>query len=279
MTVSSRFFDQELLKRILTSIILVPITLAFVVAGGTAFTILIVLASSLIIIEWTKLTSPRVSIIGLPMMVSVVASALIAYEFWQVQTAFVVILFGATCLLVFNKFLCINAKFAVVGILYVTVSGVALIILRNSSELGMAAILWLFCLVWVGDTAAFFFGKLIGGALLSPRISPNKTWAGAIASMLAASSVGLITAAYIGGTSLLALTLISSVIGMAAIFGDLAESWIKRVSGVKNASNLIPGHGGMMDRVDGLIFAVILAVIIGGSRTGMNEVAEGILVW
>lgn len=126
-------------------------------------------------------------------------------------------------------------------------------------HLGMTAALWVFAMVWATDIGAYFAGRAFGGARLAPMISPSKTWSGLIGGMIAALIVGS-TIADRGGIIGVPLW-IGLFMGLVAQLGDLGQSWMKRRAGVKDSGKLIPGHGGLFDRVDGLLPA---ALILGG---------------
>jgi phosphatidate cytidylyltransferase len=145
------------------------------------------------------------------------------------------------------------------GVIYVALPGLALIWLRQDPRYGLPAVLWLLLLVWAVDTAAYAAGKLIGGPKLIPHISPSKTWAGLAGGALGAALVGYLAASWAQQPSPWPLTLFSLFLAFVEQAGDAFESGIKRHFGVKDSSGLIPGHGGILDRVDGLV-AVALAV-------------------
>jgi phosphatidate cytidylyltransferase len=151
--------------------------------------------------------------------------------------------------------------------------------LRNDAQFGLVAIFWLFAVVWAEDTGAYFAGRLIGGPKLAVAISPNKTWAGAVGGTVAGMAAGsaVIVAAGIAWRPL--HLAVAFVVVVAAQVGDLLESAVKRRFGVKDASALIPGHGGMMDRVDGFLFAAAVALLIGLVRGGAQTPAGGLLAW
>ena len=139
------------------------------------------------------------------------------------------------------------------GVVYAAVPCLALMWLRQDPQFGLAVTLWILTLVWATDTGAFFAGRLIGGPKLAPVISPKKTWSGLLGGMTAAALVGVAAAALREDWTPGALAAASIVLAVIAQGGDLLESSIKRHFGVKDTSNLIPGHGGLMDRVDGLL--------------------------
>jgi phosphatidate cytidylyltransferase len=134
--------------------------------------------------------------------------------------------------------------------------------LRSDQDLGAVAVLYLFAVAWTTDTASYAAGRLIGGPKLAPRISPRKTWSGFIVGALAPSLIGYAFAAALGGTSAWRLALVSVALALACQLGDLVESAVKRRFGAKDMSHLIPGHGGLFDRIDGLLLAAILAALI-----------------
>jgi phosphatidate cytidylyltransferase len=148
------------------------------------------------------------------------------------------------------------------GALYVGLPCVALIWLRGDSEAGRQTLIWLFAVVWAADSGAYALGRMIGGPLLAPMISPKKTWSGLIGGVACAGAAGAALAALFGKTGLVPLTLAGAAIGAVAEGGDLIESWIKRHFQVKDASNIIPGHGGLMDRVDGLLVAAVAMALL-----------------
>ena len=159
------------------------------------------------------------------------------------------------------------------GLVYIGLPCWALLYLRALPTGGRETILWLLALVWAADTAAFAVGRLVGGPKLSPVISPKKTWSGLIGGIAAAGLIGVVSAILLEKNNILYFFVISAAIGGVSQAGDLAESWVKRHFGVKDTSALIPGHGGLFDRVDGLLPAAV--VVAGLSLAGKG----GILSW
>jgi phosphatidate cytidylyltransferase len=170
-----------------------------------------------------------------------------------------------------------QGAWAVAGLAYAALPAFALVWLRSDALLGAAAVIYLFAVAWTTDTASYAAGSLIGGPKLAPKISPQKTWSGFIVGLLAPALVGIAFAFALKNTSGLRLALLSVGLAAACQIGDLAESWVKRRFGVKDMSQLIPGHGGLLDRVDGLLFAAILAALI-ALRDPANP-GRGLLIW
>jgi phosphatidate cytidylyltransferase len=150
---------------------------------------------------------------------------------------------------------------AALGALYAGLPVVALVWLYRGDSAGPTAVLFLLLAVWAADTGAYFAGRLIGGPKLVPRISPNKTWSGLAGGMAAGGVIGTAFALARPELSLGYMLLAGALLGAVAQGGDLLESALKREYGVKDASTLIPGHGGFMDRIDGLIAAVVVSAI------------------
>jgi phosphatidate cytidylyltransferase len=165
------------------------------------------------------------------------------------------------------------------GVIYVGIFFISMLSLRSDPRLGLVALLWLFALIWTADIAAYFAGRFLGGPKLWPAVSPNKTWSGAIGGTIGGLVAGAaaIVAAGLALRPIHALVMLAVVV--AAQLGDLMESAIKRHFGVKDSSQLIPGHGGLMDRCDSLIAAAAVALSIGLARAGVIAPAEGLLLW
>jgi phosphatidate cytidylyltransferase len=133
-------------------------------------------------------------------------------------------------------------------------------------------------IVWTTDSAAYGFGRMIGGPKLAPRISPGKTWAGLAGGVAAASVASVVFAYFLGGTSYAILGLIGAVLSLVSQVGDLAESAIKRLFGFKDTSSLIPGHGGVLDRMDGLVAAAFTASLLAWA-VNPAQPGAGLLIW
>lgn len=153
-----------------------------------------------------------------------------------------------------------GSRWIALGIAYIGVPTLLLIWLRD--EAGRLTVYWLFLLVWATDTGAYAFGRLIGGPKLAPRVSPKKTWAGLAGGMLCAAAIGGGFAALVGVGGWAPLAALSAALAVVAQIGDLFESGIKRRFGVKDAGGIMPGHGGLLDRVDGLLAAAVAAALI-----------------
>jgi len=159
------------------------------------------------------------------------------------------------------------------GVAYIGLPAMAFVILRGENEAGMLAMMWLFAVVWAADICAYFAGRVIGGAKFAPRISPKKTWAGLWGAIAGAAAAGAAVAYGAGLADVILLGLLGGVLAIVEQMGDLFESALKRHYGVKDSGRLIPGHGGVLDRVDGLVAAslVLAAVVIISSYIGAGN--------
>jgi phosphatidate cytidylyltransferase len=164
------------------------------------------------------------------------------------------------------------------GVYYAGFPAIALIAIRSDPQYGFIAIMYLFIVVWCTDTGAYFAGRLIGGPKLAPGISPNKTWAGLLGGAATASLAGAVFALWFEETSVGALALVSLGLAIVSQVGDLGESAVKRIFGVKHSSDMIPGHGGVLDRLDGLVFAAIGAGLIAVAADPRHP-GRALLIW
>ncbi|MGI8526862.1 MAG: phosphatidate cytidylyltransferase [Pseudolabrys sp.] len=165
------------------------------------------------------------------------------------------------------------------GVFYAGVLLLAPSSLRHDAQYGFSAMLFIFAAVWATDIAAYFAGRAFGGPKLAPSISPKKTWSGAFGGTGSAVIVAIVAARYLPESKVLALIGVALVLSVASQVGDLFESALKRHFGAKDAGHLIPGHGGVMDRLDGFWAAALVAALIGIARGGFDATARGLLLW
>jgi phosphatidate cytidylyltransferase len=169
-------------------------------------------------------------------------------------------------------------NWAAMGFCYAGAAQVASVLVRLDSAKGFLALMFVFLIVWVTDIGGYFAGRGIGGPKLWPRVSPKKTWAGAIGGFIASLVVAFGFAAFdLGKTG--QLLLLGAALSVVSQCGDLFESAVKRRFGVKDSSHIIPGHGGLMDRLDGFVAAAVVAAIFGLLRGGADGVGRGLMVW
>jgi phosphatidate cytidylyltransferase len=165
------------------------------------------------------------------------------------------------------------------GVPYVSLPPIALVVLRDDPGYGVAAIVLVMLMVWAADTLAYFAGRIIGGPKLAPRISPKKTWAGMGGAMVGSAVAALGVGMALGVPGLWLLLIVAALLAVVEQGGDLFKSSMKRRYGVKDSGRLIPGHGGVIDRVDGLVAVATVAALIGALRAGIEHAGAGILIW
>lgn len=247
---------SNLTLRVLVGVVLISVALLAVVFGGIPFWLLCVVLGLLMMAEWadlhatppaTKRLAQYALSVPLAAMMPVlgVGPGFFALGLLGAAAFFVVIVTRMTGL----------AR----GIVYVGLPIMALLVLRRQEE-GIVFTIWALALVWACDIGAYAAGRFIGGPKLAPAISPNKTWAGLAGGVLMASLFGAFMH-YRYGLAL-RLTLATPVLAVLAQAGDLYESWLKRTAGVKDSGTLLPGHGGVLDRLDGLVPVAPVAALL-----------------
>lgn len=250
-----------LATRVVSSVLMLPPMVAAIWFGGLPFGALIVAMAAVLAWEWHGLLAPELKA---PSLVAIAGTALlVAAAAWNGYFVFgFFVLAGGIAALISGKRNGVSLALLGFGPIYIGLPAVALVMLR--ANFGFEATLWVFVLVWATDIGAYAFGRTIGGPKLMPRVSPNKTWAGLCGGMICAAMVG------VGGSGVAALAhtpwpvlgLLGAALAVIAQVGDLFESAIKRRVGAKDSSRLIPGHGGLLDRVDGVLTAAPAAFAV-----------------
>jgi phosphatidate cytidylyltransferase len=171
-----------------------------------------------------------------------------------------------------------HRSFSAVGLAYTAAALFACVFVRRDPSHGFMALVFVFLVVWITDILGYFVGRGVGGPKLWVRISPKKTWSGAIGGVV--GSIAFAAAFSAAGHGKLGpMLLLGTVISVISQLGDLFESALKRQFGVKDSSQIIPGHGGLLDRLDGFMAAIIAAAVIGYLRSGTETIGQGLLVW
>jgi phosphatidate cytidylyltransferase len=255
---------NPLVTRLITGLVLIAVALASMWLGGPIFAALIAGATLVMFAEWAVMhrLGRGVRLAGLALL----AGVIILMQLVSAGQAVVALAGGAGLLGLFTRRLQKGAGFwTAAGILYCGVPAVALIWVRGLS-LGFEATIFLLVCVWATDIVAFFTGRAIGGPKLAPSISPNKTWAGAVGGIVGAMVIGGgMAAAYLAQRNGIGAGYFFGLAGALAVLsvlGDLVESGLKRHAGVKDSGTLLPGHGGVMDRLDGLVPVAIAGACV-----------------
>ena len=249
--------------RVLTASIIGPAALLCIWWGGYWWSGLILFCMAGLGWEWVRLcggSSRRMPGLLVPGVALLAATCAILG--WPVL-ALVVLLAGASAAWAVAPSGGLPPFWLGFGVMYIGLAGVALLLLRHDPDAGRDNVVFLFLVIWASDISAYLAGRSIGGPKLAPRISPNKTWSGSVGGLLGAISVGVVAAILIGSeVSAWQVALVAALLGLATQSGDMFESWIKRRFGVKDSSGLLPGHGGLLDRLDGVLAASPVAALI-----------------
>ncbi|MCQ4160154.1 phosphatidate cytidylyltransferase [Roseomonas sp. GC11] len=261
---------RDLKKRALSAAVLGPGALLCIWLGAFPWTALMTLAIALLSWEWVRLCGLRSRAWpGMAVPASVgLACACSVFSLPVPGLAVLGLGFLATWLAAPRLFRGEGppppAGWLALGVLYIGLAGIALIELRHDNEAGRNNVLFLISVVWASDIGAYMVGRLLGGPKLAPAISPGKTWSGAAGGLLSTMLVGWLVADFLvpGNPPALKVLLVAALLGIATQLGDLLESGAKRRFGVKDSSQLIPGHGGVLDRLDGLLAAAPVAALL-----------------
>ncbi|MCW5696632.1 MAG: phosphatidate cytidylyltransferase [Bauldia sp.] len=266
----------ELRQRIVWGVGLAVVALAVAVAGGWITVVAAAVLTFIVGWEWTRMTVPRApSALAPALGVPAFAAAAVIVAGFEAHVAAVIVaglgavLMGAA----------LRSAWAAGGVVYAAALGIALVALRLDPVDGLVAVLFLFAVVWGADTGAYTVGRTLGGPKLWPRVSPKKTWSGFLGGLAVGIAAGLLVIAIAGRPVTLTLGVVALALALVSVAGDLFESAVKRRFGVKDSSHIIPGHGGVMDRVDALLFAAAAAAAIGWAHGGQDAVGQGLLRW
>jgi phosphatidate cytidylyltransferase len=268
--------QREIVLRVLSAATLAALALGAAFYSPWTFLALVIAGGGVVAWEWGRLT--RRTDFDATALISAASTAVLSISVAMNRAGYGFLLLGAAAAAIgFSRDTSFSRPWAMAGLLYVVLPASALVWLRNDPDFGAAAIIYLFAVAWTADTASYAAGRLVGGPKLAPHISPHKTWSGFIAGILAPALVGYIAARVLGSGSGLWLFLVSVALAIACQFGDLLESWVKRRFGAKDSSQLIPGHGGLLDRIDGLMMAAVLAGLI--ALRDPAAPGRGLLFW
>lgn len=267
---------SNLQLRIMSAIVMAAVVLVLTWLGGLPFRLLSAVIAGAVFYEWTRMSrrSPATGIGLLPeaLMVILLLALVVGIPALMLLVGIALAVIIAAASLAQRG----AGQWDASGLAYAALSGFSLAYLRDGDQPGLLAILFLFAVVWTTDIAAYFVGRAVGGPKLAPSISPGKTQSGALGGTIGGVVAGLVVAVAAGAENLTFLTVVALVLSIVSQAGDLFESWVKRRHGRKDSSQIIPGHGGVMDRVDGLVVAAFALYVIGCLAASADNPAHGL---
>ena len=258
-----------------SAIVLMPVVLYAVWQGGIWFQMLIAVLAVLIAQEWAAIVHEGSSrMFGLLSLAGLSGVFVTQAQGLDAACAVILVLWLLSVLAWLKN---AGSIWSLLGVFYVGLPMIAFYLLRDNGAWGVWAVLWCFLIVWAADIMAYFAGRMIGGPKLAPLLSPKKTWAGLGGAVVGAAVLSIVYA-WVLGFNAVHLAILAAFLALVEQAGDICESAMKRRYNVKDSGNFIPGHGGVLDRVDGLLAVVLAATIIGFAHRA-GQPAEGLLRW
>jgi phosphatidate cytidylyltransferase len=267
--------SRNLVMRIVAALVMAPLTIGLAYAGGSAWAVLVTLVAVGLFVEWLTIVGAGrdFPVLGSGIAALLASGGCLAFD--RLDGAIAFLLLGLVVVAVLSAE---RRRWTAPGFFYAAAAQLASVLVRADEDWGFVALVLILLIVWVTDIGGYFAGRGIGGPKLWPRVSPKKTWAGAAGGFIASLVIAACFALF-GFGKLLPLLMVAAILSIISQLGDLFESAVKRQFGVKDSSHLIPGHGGLLDRLDGFVAAVVFAALFGALRGGVDGVGYGLMVW
>lgn len=267
---------SDLGPRLLSAAVLIVLTASALYIGGYVFALVVGAVFALAYREWETMVTRAPLTPGGMVLIGLVGLAALVYPlFGPLGTIGVIVVAAVLAVAMRGE----AAPWRVLGLVIYGAIIIAALAMRGDTMTGVWAGVYLGTVVWMTDSAAFFTGRQIGGEKLAPEISPSKTWSGALGGLALGTGAGLLVWVVVTDSPWWIGLLLSATISVLGQLGDLSESAIKRHFRIKDSGDLIPGHGGLMDRLDSLTFGILLVLLVGALHAGYGSVAEGLLYW
>lgn len=278
----------ELFQRVVSAVVLAAVALASAYWGGWPFAVIWAAMAVAVAYEWEQIVAPEQSPTMAIALSGAIGIAAVVFRDAGVTPNFFIVAGAATAAVL--AVLAVRARrepakavWLCSGIVYSGLLLASVVMVRAEGLIGFFAIVYLFIVVWLTDIGAYFAGRTFGGPKFAPRISPKKTWSGVVGGVICGVACGLgvvwLASGFVDIRVRPAHAFVAFCLSVATVYGDLFESFLKRRFGVKDAGSIIPGHGGFLDRLDGFSAAAVLAALIGATRGGIAQAAQGLLAW
>ena len=258
--------------RVLSAIIMAPVALATVFLGGWWLAVLVIVVGTYGNLEWNRITRTDHFVIQSLSGLSI-TSAVTLLMIMTPEVGISVLALGGALVGILAAKICRSAAWPIIGLVYV--GGAVLGFLWIRQAYGSEVVFWLLFLIWATDVGAYITGSLVGGPKLVPRLSPKKTWSGLVGGSVAAALISTLFGIWVGLGSVNWLIPAGLVLACWSQLGDIVESMIKRRFNVKDSGQIIPGHGGVLDRIDGLLFTIPVVVLALIFLPGFSGAAHG----
>ncbi|WDR03217.1 phosphatidate cytidylyltransferase [Devosia algicola] len=266
----------DLRPRLLSALVLVSLAVGALYVGSYLFALIVGVAFAGAYREWeTMVTRAPLKPVGV-VLIGLVGVSAIAFPAFGILGLALVIAMACGIAVAFGGE---GVWWRAFGLIFFGLVIMAALALRGTGPVGMVAGIYLGIVVWTTDSAAFFTGRQIGGEKLAPDISPSKTWSGALGGLALGTTCGTIAWFFISPSAWWIGLVLSAIVSLFGQLGDLSESAIKRHFRIKDSGDIIPGHGGLMDRLDSLTFGVLFVFVLGLIHADLAHVAAGLLYW
>jgi len=267
--------SSNLYMRVVAALVLAPLTIAIAWLGGWIWACVVIAAAALLYFEWLMIVGVSNNRLAVAAGLAALALSGICLMVRRTDLAFAVVGVGVVLAVAIAQG---KRGWAASGLVYAAAALIATILVRRDADFGFIGLMFVLLVVWVTDIGGYFAGRGIGGPKLWPRVSPKKTWAGAIGGLVLGLAIA-VGFALLGFGKMGPLLMLGAVLSIVSQLGDLFESAVKRRFDVKDSSHIIPGHGGLLDRLDGFVAAIVVAALIGFTRGGLDGIGRGFMVW